>query len=144
MDFSDYLRRFTDGYAEALLWADTMVWVDPSGENDYPAEHYWWQTPAQDWALDAFGFEDRATIVDTCEDFVSAQWLLLLAYGRAPELAGHDFLLSRNGHGTGFWDHGTGRLGDLLHAASKPYGSTSAYCYEPDTSDDNDAHLLEA
>lgn len=40
-----------------------------------------------------------------------------------PGAAGHDFWLSRNGHGTGFWDRGLGDLGDRLHAAAKVYGS---------------------
>lgn len=36
--------------------------------------------------------------------------------------AGHDFWLTRNGHGAGFWDRGLGELGDRLTAACKPYG----------------------
>jgi hypothetical protein len=35
--------------------------------------------------------------------------------------AGHDFWLSRNGHGTGFWDRELGEVGDKLHEAAKAY-----------------------
>lgn len=31
-----------------------------------------------------------------------------------PEQIGHDFWLTRNGHGAGFWDRGQGALGDKL------------------------------
>lgn len=34
----------------------------------------------------------------------------------AGELFGHDFTLSSNGHGVGFWDRGAGELGDRIHA----------------------------
>ena len=40
------------------------------------------------------------------------------------EQAGHDFWLTRNGHGTGFWDRGLGKLGDDLTEAAKTFGSS--------------------
>lgn len=43
------------------------------------------------------------------------------------EQAGHDFWLTRNGHGAGFWDRGLGDRGDRLTAMSKPYGSVDLY-----------------
>jgi len=36
--------------------------------------------------------------------------------------AGHDFLLSRNGHGTGYLDRGLGKIGEMLHEAAQAYG----------------------
>lgn len=39
----------------------------------------------------------------------------------------HDFWLTRNGHGAGFWDRGLGDLGDKLTEASKSYGSSDLY-----------------
>ena len=39
----------------------------------------------------------------------------------------HDFILTRNGHGAGFWDRGYGAPGDRLTAAAKAYGSLNAY-----------------
>jgi len=49
--------------------------------------------------------------------------------------AGHDFWLTRNGHGAGFWDRseldimsadGRGKLGDLLTKAAEAFGETWA------------------
>ena len=36
---------------------------------------------------------------------------------------GHDFILTANGHGAGFWDRGLGARGDRLTENCKPYGS---------------------
>ena len=40
---------------------------------------------------------------------------------------GHNFVLTRNGHGTGFWDLGLGERGDRLSAACDSYGPIDAY-----------------
>jgi hypothetical protein len=40
---------------------------------------------------------------------------------------GHNFALTRDRHGAGFWDMGLGERGDRLTAASHPYGDTGAY-----------------
>lgn len=39
------------------------------------------------------------------------------------EQAGHDFWLTRNHHGAGFWDRGLGARGDYLTEVSHGYGS---------------------
>ena len=43
------------------------------------------------------------------------------------EQFGHDFWLTRNGHGAGFWDRGLGELGDKLTEWCKPYGSVDLF-----------------
>ena len=44
------------------------------------------------------------------------------------EKAGRDFWLTRNGHGTGFWDEGLGgKLGDALTKKAEAYGSYDLY-----------------
>lgn len=40
---------------------------------------------------------------------------------------GHDFWLTRNHHGTGFWDRGLGERGRWLTERSHPYGEASLY-----------------
>jgi len=40
---------------------------------------------------------------------------------------GHDFWLTRNGHGAGFWDRGLGELGDKLTSISKQFGESNLY-----------------
>lgn len=47
--------------------------------------------------------------------------------GMADDAIGHDFWLTRNGHGAGFWDRGLGELGDWLTKMSKPFGECSLY-----------------
>lgn len=37
--------------------------------------------------------------------------------------AGHDFWLTRNGHGTGFWDRDLGAVGEALTTACKAFGA---------------------
>ena len=43
------------------------------------------------------------------------------------EQFGHDFALTRNGHGAGFWDRGLGELGTVLSDWARTYGSTDVY-----------------
>ena len=49
----------------------------------------------------------------------------------------HDFWLTRNGHGSGFWDRGLGKLGDQLTEHSKTFGSCDLY-----VSDDGEICIL--
>lgn len=39
----------------------------------------------------------------------------------------HDFWLTRNGHGAGFWDRGLGTVGDILTSMCRPYGEYTLY-----------------
>jgi hypothetical protein len=45
----------------------------------------------------------------------------------SPESFGHDFWLTRNGHGVGFWDRGLGELGDTLTTWASSYGTVYLY-----------------
>lgn len=75
------------------------------------------------------------TMRSDCIDFVSSNQELLAEYCEkmkgeqwsGEERAGHDFWLTRNGHGAGFWDRGLGKLGEKLTQASKAYGSIDLY-----------------
>ena len=57
----------------------------------------------------------KAYITCLCrmEDLQEQNEDLLNGVGDASQ-ASHDFWLTRNGHSTGFWDRGTGALGDLF------------------------------
>jgi hypothetical protein len=63
-----------------------------------------------------------------CRDFIASNAVALV--DMSPTQAGHDFWLTRNGHGAGFWDRGLGEVGRRLTDACKPYGS--AYLYVGD------------
>lgn len=41
--------------------------------------------------------------------------------------AGHDFWLTRNGHGAGYWDRGLGHDGDVLTTRAQAEGEVSLY-----------------
>jgi hypothetical protein len=48
------------------------------------------------------------------QSFVAMNQNLLEQSGQTPEQIGHDFWLTRQGHGAGFWDRGLGKIGDQL------------------------------
>lgn len=52
------------------------------------------------------------------------------------EMMGHDFWLTRNRHGTGFWDRGLGELGDQLTKWAQTYGEADLYA-----GDDGEVYL---
>jgi hypothetical protein len=51
------------------------------------------------------------------------------ATGRGLSSAGHDFFLTRNGHGAGYWDRGDDPCLDRLTDAAHACGSASADAY---------------
>lgn len=100
------LDLFTRAYIEAMFFADT-----PEGEHwqvsDLSAEA--WQRIAADCA--AF----------QASDAFRAQWF-------DAEHAGHDFWLTRQGHGAGFWDGGwPAAHATALTAAAKSFGECWPY-----------------
>lgn len=79
--------------------------------------------------------ECAAAMRASCEDFCKANHADLQEYCQrmgneqytGEERAGHDFWLTRNGHGAGFWDRGLGDLGQRLSDAAEIYGSVDLY-----------------
>lgn len=72
--------------------------------------------------------DDDGTPLD--RDFTAADIdAATLASMRWPgaERAGHDFWLTRNRHGAGFWDRGLGALGDRLTDAAHAFGEVYLY-----------------
>ena len=61
-----------------------------------------------------------------CDNFVEANKVMLKESGLSDELIGHNFVLSRNGHGAGFFDAGCPHA-DELQRATKPYGTFGFY-----------------
>ena len=104
--------EFTEAYVNAALWSST----DDEG------------TPLDSqYGLDDISSETLATMVKDCKDFQRK-------YGHLFEgnesQAGHDFWLTRNGHGAGFWDrpevYGQ-RRADALSDAAQKYGEVYLY-----------------
>lgn len=99
------------GYLDCALWSST-------GDDDQPLDVL---------GVEAIAPETRAKMLADVTDFVQANEASLIASGLQDTQIGHDFWLTRNGHGAGFWDRGLGALGDQLTAACKTYSSIDLY-----------------
>ena len=123
-DIADGRDNFLRGYVEAMLWANTFVERPGEEESTWEDVAYWYQSPGRWWEDSPVDLTDAAAF---WESF--AYVILSLDYSRhgenwpSAELAGHDFALTRNWHGTGFWDRGLGEIGDMLTNECRPYGS---------------------
>ena len=51
---------------------------------------------------------------------------------------GHDFVLTANGHGCGFWDRGLGEIGDRLTEATRGYSIDAEFALWGDYADDDE------
>ena len=71
--------------------------------------------------------EAMESIRTDCKDFYDAHCNLWRSVHMDDEQAGHDFWLTRNAHGTGFWDRDIGDVGDKLTAVCKLYGTSDLY-----------------
>lgn len=96
---------FVNAYVEALLWS--------SSDGDEETLHH--ETPSDSLTRAA---------VDDCARFREAAGHLLDEW--TPEQAGHDFALTRNGHGTGFWDRDK-EHSDELTKICEQFGQADVY-----------------
>jgi hypothetical protein len=110
------LDKFTQGYLECALWASVGDSRDPQGVKD---SHSF-----SDLSEEAL----KAAIAD-CASFqeANAADLELAESFRPLDYLGHDFWLTRNHHGAGFWDRGMGDVGERLTDASHVYGGLDLY-----------------
>lgn len=90
----DYRAEFVVAYAECLLWVGLDWTYD--GADPTPLD--------ENYTLDDIAMTAWNDIRSACADFIDANGADLLASGNSAEQSGHDFALTRNGHGTGFWD----------------------------------------
>lgn len=102
------MDKFTEAYIECLLWAD----CGPDSE-------------CATCDLSDFADETIEQIKADCKAFQTVAETELAEVDLTQ--AGHDFWLTRNGHGAGFWDRGLGKLGDNLTAICKKFGELSPY-----------------
>lgn len=110
------LDSFTQGYVEAMFFTEC--------NSDNPELEY---ATVADLAP-----ETLARIIADCNAFnLAADVWLNKAYQRdsvyTMERAGHDFWLTRNRHGAGFWDRGLGAAGDELTKHAHSFGSCDLY-----------------
>jgi hypothetical protein len=121
LGFEDFVR----GYLVAMLWST-------NGDDD--AEGMGAGEPLDDdHGIEDFAPEALASSREDCRKFYDANRADFMdpledAQCSAEEYAGHNFLLTRNGHGCGFWD---GRYekeaGERLSEAARKFGEVNAY-----------------
>ena len=68
----------------------------------------------------------------TCADFLAQTmraglWQQWIDANKTVDAFAYDYLLTRNGHGAGFWDRGLDELGDKLSDTAEIHGSVYAY-----------------
>lgn len=103
--------KFVDSYLEMALWSST----DEEGHS-----------LDDTYDVDDFAQEAIDQAVSESNDFIKANRADLESVGDEED-HGHDFWLTRNHHGAGFWDRGYGEVGDRLTDAAHPYGEVSVY-----------------
>ncbi len=124
---AEEVRRFTRAYIAAALWSTLDTSGDDDGGNDghLDANHN----------ADDFDGDSRERIDLECYDFCRANAADIRTYDGTDHdgdgcfgMAGHDFWLTRAGHGCGFWDgdwqHGPDHR---LTAASEAAGNREIY-----------------
>ncbi len=102
-------QRFKNAYVEALLWS-SLDTDENGGEVRFDEG-------------DELSTEALAEIESDCRGFYDEHHELF----EDDEQAGHDFALTRNRHGAGFWDRGLGEVGETLTKASHGYGEMNLY-----------------
>ena len=110
------IGNFTDAYIEAMLWSST-------DDNDEPLD--------ENYDVSDIATEFMSKIKRDCKKFLRENY----QYIEEDEMkqAGHDFWLTRNGHGAGFWDGDwdyeiNGKnVGDHLTKEAKKFGEVIPY-----------------
>ena len=110
-------EQFVAAYVECSTWSST----DDNGE---PLDSLPAVTEAYS-QLDAFDETAKEQMLVDCQAFIDANMGDL--QNLDPVQAGHDFWLTRNHHGAGFWARGLGELGDRLSWAAREFGEVELY-----------------
>lgn len=117
------LNEFTWAYIEAALWASSAT-DDTTGEEYESLEKFEFEAIDQD-TLDRMAADCAKFQADNAADLSRAANLGDYRNREyKPEArAGHDFFLTRCGHGVGFWDRHLGEVGERLSEAAEKFGS---------------------
>lgn len=118
------LDEFTEAYVECALWSSSDGDDDRSlGEGDSGST----DRNCRFMTVDDITDDTLAEMVDDCKAFQESFAGLLEQAGNASR-NGHDFWLTRNRHGAGFWDRGyPSDVANALTEHSHAYGSYDLY-----------------
>lgn len=106
------LNKVFQAYVEAALWSSS----DDEGE---PLDRH--------FDSDGIDADTRKRMLKDCSAFLNKNEALLDECGLDWDEVGHNFWLSRNGHGTGFFDKVEAPLGDQLQEAAEAFAAFDLY-----------------
>ena len=109
-EFNEHMSQFLNAYIVCALWSTTDEHGDPLDDN-YTKE-----------SIDA---DSLMLMTIDCYNFYRGNYTLWFGEIDSGQ-AGHDFWLTRNGHGTGFWDRDI-KSADLLSKRAGAYGEVHLY-----------------
>lgn len=109
-------KEMLDAYIKCALWSSYDTLTDDDGDEYQESLDYYELAEGvrDELAKDLLAFVTDPAVSRDLEGLSDSQ-------------IGHDFWLTRNGHGAGFWDRGLGQRGDRLTKATKPYGEVNLY-----------------
>ena len=114
----EQLHDATWSAVECLLWSSSLM------EEEKTLGHGYFVAEVENWdCVDSpVSPNSVASLQNELEQFISLTEDTLIASKLSPSQIGHDFILTRNGHGTGFWDRGLGEIGDTLTKWAQTFG----------------------
>lgn len=121
---AENIKAFINAYMVCALWSSNDESTPEGGE---PLDK---NCNIKDIAKSAY-----AKMVKDCAAFLKANESDLT--GLEASQCGHDFWLSRNGHGAGFFDRDLGEKGDRLQEAARKFGECNLY-----VGDDKKIHVM--
>lgn len=110
------MNTFLQAYIEAALWSSHDEGASDGGE---PLD--------QNYDSGDLAEETLEKMMADCKRFQEENRELLEASGLSDEQAGHDFWLTRCGHGAGFWDRDLDEIGEKLTKACDAFGNVDLY-----------------
>jgi hypothetical protein len=115
------LDAFTRAYVEAALWSST-------GDDGKPLDDGRDVSDVSPECLERMKADCAKFQADNAELITAGNAVGHVSHAKAISEAGHDFWLTRNGHGAGFWDGGwEAEAGAKLTEASKAYREFNLY-----------------
>lgn len=103
-------------YVETALWSSLVQ--DGEHEGEALDDHYGPEDIARQ-ALEDMRVDVAAFLEEAAD--------LMASVDMPVEQAAHDFWLTRNRHGAGFWDRGLGATGERLSNMAHAYGPSDLY-----------------
>ena len=112
-------ETFFKSYIETALWCSQAINNDENDDSSLENQNY---------SIDDFDNKSLDSLHKDCVSFFSNNFEMIKDN---PSLAGHDFFLTQNHHGAGFWDGDWPKeIGDKLTKESHNYGEVNFWVSE--------------